>query len=227
MSGVVAEDRFIGEMSNHPAERRARVIDRSERNFNVPNTITVLRLLVFTPLVTILLADPGTRLEATIALVIFGGTDWIDGFLARRWGQTTRLGQVMDPIADRFGVGWICVVMLIFTILPWWVPATIVVVDAVLLVVGIGRTERIDHMKVLPIGKIRTALLMAGLPLAALGASTIPQAPLLAVIAHAVLVAGAVLHAIAGVVYLRNLLKPMPAVADESECEPEPDPVRN
>ncbi|MDN5727381.1 MAG: CDP-alcohol phosphatidyltransferase family protein [Propionibacteriales bacterium] len=201
-------------MTNQPVTRSGRMIDRTEQNVNVPNTITVLRLVVFTPLVTVLLAQPDTRLAATIALVLFGATDWIDGALARGLGQTTRLGQVLDPIADRFGVAWICVAMLIFSILPWWVPVTIIAVDAVVLVVGIGRTERIDQMRVLPVGKIRTALLMAGLPLAALGASTIGQAPTVAVIAHAVLVAGSVLHVIAGVLYLYALLRPMPRVSD-------------
>lgn len=179
---------------------------QTDRILTLPNLITIARLLIFTPLVIVLLMQPETRLAATIALVVFSATDWVDGFVARRTGQVSKFGQWLDPIADRLGVAWICVAMLIFGVLPWWVPLIVVAVDAIILVVGIGRTDRIQHMRVLPIGKARTAVLMVGLPLAALGASTVPHADLVALVAEVVLAVGATLHAIVGGQYLHGIL---------------------
>lgn len=192
---------------------------QSDRILTLPNVITVARLVIFTPLVIVLLMEPDTRLAATIALVVFSSTDWVDGFVARRTGQVSKFGQWLDPIADRLGVAWICVAMLVFGVLPWWVPLIVVVVDAVILLVGIGRTDRIQHMRVLPIGKARTAVLMVGLPMAALGASTVPYADLIAVAAEVVLAIGATLHAIVGGQYLHGLLQPAGQLEIERESE--------
>lgn len=183
----------------------------SDRILTVPNIFTVLRLVLLTPIVIVLLADPGTRVEATIALVVFSSTDWIDGFLARRLGQVSKVGMWLDPIADRLGVAWILIAMLVFGILPWWLPAVIVVIDALILLLGVGRRDRIARMRVVPLGKLRTAVLMVGLPLAALGASTLDAAPTIAVIASVLLAIGALLHVGAGAIYLRALLRPLPS----------------
>lgn len=200
-------------MSNEP--------EISDRVLTLPNVITVLRLVVFTPLVIILLARPETRMAATVALVVFSATDWVDGFVARRLNQVSKFGRWLDPIADRLGVAWICVAMLVFGILPWWVPAVIVVVDALILLVGVGRTDRIAHMRVLPLGKARTAVLMTGLPLAALGASTVAGAAVIGTVAHWLLVVGSVLHAVVGVQYLTGLLRPRRDAIDTPQGDPE------
>lgn len=192
---------------------------QTDRILTLPNVITVARLVIFTPLVIVLLVQPDTRLAATIALVVFSGTDWVDGFVARRTGQVSRVGQWLDPIADRLGVAWICIAMLIFGVLPWWVPLIVVVVDAVILLVGIGRRDRVQAMKVLPIGKARTAVLMVGLPLAALGASTVPYAGVIGTVAEVVLAVGATLHAIVGGQYLHGLLQPPPTPQNSVEQE--------
>lgn len=192
----------------------------SNRILTLPNVITVLRLVIFTPLVIVLLARPETRLAATVAVVVFSGTDWVDGFVARQLNQVSKFGRWLDPIADRLGVAWICVAMLVFGILPWWVPAVIVVVDAAILFVGVGRTDRIKHMRVLPLGKARTAVLMCGLPLAALGASTIDGAEVVRTVAHVVLVAGSALHAAVGVQYLYGLLQPRRSEIPAGEGDP-------
>ncbi|MFW6599714.1 CDP-alcohol phosphatidyltransferase family protein [Propionibacteriaceae bacterium Y2011] len=188
---------------SHLPEQRASVL-------NVPNTITVARLVLLTPLVIYLMSSPDTRVLATVAVAVFSGTDWIDGFLARRLNQVTEFGRVFDPVADRFGIGLICIAMLVFGILPWWVPAVIVLVDAAILFVGIGRRSRVRHMRVLPLGKARTALIMVGLPLATLGASDLAAAPTIRVVALVVLGVGIAAHAVVGVRYLYELLRPRP-----------------
>ena len=74
-----------------------------EHIFNLPNTLTILRILMV-PIYVILFLEP-TASRAIAAAVVFGLaalTDLLDGYLARRRGQVTQVGQLLDPIADKF-----------------------------------------------------------------------------------------------------------------------------
>src|SRR5690242_3941096 len=81
-------------------------------NLTVPNAITVVRLLCL-PLFVWLLFGREHRAAAAWLLGGLGATDWVDGFLARRWHQVSELGKVLDPTADRLlfivGVGSIII----------------------------------------------------------------------------------------------------------------------
>lgn len=66
---------------------------------HLPNLLTSLRLLLAVPVVWLLLE--GRYLESLILFVIAGLTDLADGFLARRFGWTSRLGSILDPLADK------------------------------------------------------------------------------------------------------------------------------
>ncbi|CAN5609980.1 CDP-diacylglycerol--glycerol-3-phosphate 3-phosphatidyltransferase [soil metagenome] len=69
---------------------------------NLPTWITVSRLLGV-PIVLIALLDPTDihRWVSVVAFVIFAGTDWLDGYLARRLNQVTDLGKFLDPLVDK------------------------------------------------------------------------------------------------------------------------------
>ena len=98
--------------------------------WTVPNILTVLRLLA-APLLAVMFLY-FTRPHADwIALVLFVGaaiTDWFDGYLARAWGQQTRLGAMLDPIADKAMVVIALMVIIGFSSWsPWLVlPATVI-----------------------------------------------------------------------------------------------------
>lgn len=66
---------------------------------NIPNALTVLRLLL-TPCFALLLGQ-GRRREALAVLVLAALSDALDGYLARRLHQTTELGKILDPVADK------------------------------------------------------------------------------------------------------------------------------
>ena len=69
---------------------------------NIPNYLSISRVLSV-PVFIILMLDP-TPMRALFAGIVFGlasATDWLDGFLARRWGQVTKIGKLLDPIADK------------------------------------------------------------------------------------------------------------------------------
>ena len=72
----------------------------SDRIFTVPNFISVLRLLCI-PLFVWILFGIESRSWAAILLAVLGATDWVDGWIARRFNQTSELGKILDPTADR------------------------------------------------------------------------------------------------------------------------------
>jgi cardiolipin synthase len=69
------------------------------RTFTIPNVISVLRLLCIPLFLWLLVDDRG--IEAAALLAVLGATDWVDGWIARRFDQGSDLGKVLDPVADR------------------------------------------------------------------------------------------------------------------------------
>src|SRR3990172_5683907 len=67
--------------------------------WNVPNQLTVARLVLSIFCFVFLAVD--WYLAALVLFVIAAGTDWVDGFWARRYGQITQLGRILDPFADK------------------------------------------------------------------------------------------------------------------------------
>jgi CDP-diacylglycerol--glycerol-3-phosphate 3-phosphatidyltransferase len=95
---------------------------------NLPNALTLGRLLVVPFVALLLLAEtltPGTRLLAAALFVAACVTDVVDGHLARSRGQVTHFGIMADPIADKALVGTALVGLSLHGLLPWW--ATLVV----------------------------------------------------------------------------------------------------
>jgi CDP-diacylglycerol---glycerol-3-phosphate 3-phosphatidyltransferase len=70
--------------------------------FNVPNLLSLSRILAV-PVFIVLMLEPNP-VRALIAGIVFSlasATDWLDGYLARKWGQVTKIGKLLDPIADK------------------------------------------------------------------------------------------------------------------------------
>ncbi len=167
----------------------------------IPNAVTLLRLLLVVPVFILIVRD--VMPELTVALlVVFGASDWVDGYLARRLDQMSIVGALFDPIADRVGVAAIALALVVGGHLPAWVALVIVGVDAVLLVVSILTRLRVTPASVL--GKVRTAVLMVGLVLVAAG--LLPAMAALATLGVILASVGAILHAVAGAGYLRAII---------------------
>lgn len=69
---------------------------------NVPNLLSLSRILSV-PVFIILMLEP-SPVRALVAGIVFSlasATDWLDGYLARKWGQVTKVGKLLDPIADK------------------------------------------------------------------------------------------------------------------------------
>jgi len=172
----------------------------------VPNAISFARLLLM-PVCAWLLATGhyGTGLWLT-ALV--GSTDWVDGWLARRTGQVSRLGQLLDPLADRLLIASVAIALVARGVLPWPAVALLVGRDVFLL----GGFPLLSKRGVRPpdvvwVGKAATFVLMLALPILVVGETGLAIAPAAHVIGLALLWAGVVLYYVAGAVYVRMALE--------------------
>ncbi len=169
----------------------------------VPNLITLVRLACL-PLFVWLVFGDKAQSAAAILLAVLGATDWVDGFVARRFGQVSTVGKVLDPTADRLLVGTAVIVIIVHGAVPIWFGVLTIVREAlvglmVLVLAGLG-AARID---VLWVGKAGTFGLMFAYPaflLAHGGASW--QDPI-RVCAWVAGIAGLALAWIAAVAYLK------------------------
>jgi CDP-diacylglycerol--glycerol-3-phosphate 3-phosphatidyltransferase len=103
----------------------------SSANWNLPNAITVVRILMAPLFFWLLLADAGQngpmRWWAALIFVVAISTDWVDGWLARSRGLITDLGKILDPIADKLLTSGALVCLSILGDLPWWITIVIIV----------------------------------------------------------------------------------------------------
>lgn len=89
----------------------------SDRILTIPNIVSFLRLAGVPLFWWVLLVDDNVALAAWIIFII-GWTDWVDGYLARRLNQVSKLGKTLDPVADRLMIGSAIVGGLIAGVLP-------------------------------------------------------------------------------------------------------------
>ena len=143
---------------------------QTEAVWTVPNGLSLLRLATI-PLFVWLALGPQADGWAALTLVVGGVTDYLDGWLARRWNQVSRVGQLLDPIADRLTTLCVLVVFLLRGIVPWWFVAIVVGRDVVL-AVEMGRLKRagITGLPVHFVGKAATFNLLMSFPLLMWGA---------------------------------------------------------
>lgn len=175
----------------------------TERVLTVPNILSFIRLLGV-PLFLWLLLIREADVWAVVVLAIGGATDWLDGHLARLWHQRSRLGQVLDPVADRLYILATLLGLAIREIVPWWLVVLLAARD-VLMVVSIGPALRRRGFASLPVhflGKAATFMLLYGLPLVLLGAGDWLMPTTARVLGWACVIWGAGLYWWSGLLYL-------------------------
>lgn len=175
-----------------------------DRILTVPNVVSLARLACVPWFVWLLFGtDPPDRYGAALLLAVLGCTDWIDGWIARRYRQVSTLGKVLDPTADRImllvGVGGI----LLDGSAPVWVAVAVLVREALvsLAVVALAAmgARRIDVQWA---GKAGTFACMVAFPLFLTSHSTAGWADLAGTLAWLVVLPGLVLAWYAAVMYV-------------------------
>ncbi|MFZ2511770.1 MAG: CDP-alcohol phosphatidyltransferase family protein [Gordonia sp. (in: high G+C Gram-positive bacteria)] len=135
-----------------------------DRFWTVPNALSVLRLALIPVFIWLLLGRdaPGWALAV---LIVSGISDWLDGKLARWLDQSSKIGALLDPAADRLYVIIIPICFGVVGYVPWWIIGLIVARDALLLATApLLKSRGITALPTLYIGKAATFALMSAFP---------------------------------------------------------------
>jgi cardiolipin synthase (CMP-forming) len=140
-----------------------------DRVLTVPNVISMARL-AGVPVFLWLVLVPQADWWAVGLLIAAGLSDWLDGKLARAWNQQSRLGQVLDPAADRLYIAATLIALAVRAIIPWWLVAVLVSRELVLgVALLVLRRHSIGPLQVSFLGKAATLCLLYAFPLLFLG----------------------------------------------------------
>jgi cardiolipin synthase len=136
----------------------------SDRIWTIPNIISFIRLLGV-PLFLYLLLGPHHDVTAVVVLAIGGTTDWVDGYVARRLGQVSRLGELLDPFADRLYILAALIGLTVRDVVPWWLTIALLLREAVLgAALLVLRRNGYGPPPVHYVGKTGTFVLLAAFP---------------------------------------------------------------
>ncbi|MBZ5738932.1 CDP-alcohol phosphatidyltransferase family protein [Nocardioides mangrovi] len=180
------------------------------RVWTLPNLLSVLRL-AGVPVFLWLVLGPEADGWALALLAVSGVTDFLDGYLARRLGQTSVIGQVLDPVADRLYILAVVVGLALRDVIPWWVAVSLPLRDLLLWgLVPLLRSRGYSALPVHFLGKAATFNLLYAFPLLLLGDGDGAVATLADVFGWAFAIWGIGLYWWAGVLYawqVRTLLR--------------------
>lgn len=169
--------------------------------WTIPNVISAFRIVLI--VVFSLLLATHHDAWAIAALTVAGVSDFLDGYLARRWNQVTALGRVLDPAADRILTVAVVLGLALRSIIPWWLVVILLLRDVVVGVALLVANRRgIASSQVTFVGKLATFLLYLFLPLAYVGFERWDVVHTVAIIGS---VGAAVLYWWAGIGYVRDL----------------------
>jgi cardiolipin synthase len=193
---------------------------RSNRVLTLPNLLSAIRL-AGVPLFLWLVLGPEADGWALALLMVSGITDFLDGWLARRLHQTSVVGQILDPVADRLYILAVVVGLALRDVIPWWAAVSLPLRDLLLWgLVPLLRTRGYSALRVHFLGKAATFNLLYAFPLLLLGDGEGVVATLATVFGWAFAIWGIGLYWWAGLLYawqVRRLLattERRPAVRD-------------
>lgn len=186
-----------------------------DRILTIPNALSFLRLLLV-PVFLWLVLGPEQDEIALLVLMASGITDYLDGKLARDLGQTSKIGAILDPVADRLYILAVVVGLSLRDIIPWWLAVLLPLRDVFLFgLVPFLRTRGYSSLPVHFLGKAATAALLYAFPLLLLGDGSGTVADLANVFGWAFTIWGVGLYWWAGILYafqVQRLLSTMPRV---------------
>jgi cardiolipin synthase len=142
----------------------------STRIVTIPNLLSLFRLLLI-PVFLVLLLN-AQYLWALLVLVASSLTDFVDGYVARHFNQVTRVGQLLDPAADRLFIFSTLIGLAWTGFIPWWLAGVIFGREFLLLIVGVILANfGYGPLPVHHLGKMGTFALLTAMPLLVLGAA--------------------------------------------------------
>jgi cardiolipin synthase (CMP-forming) len=181
---------------------RAIVERTTDRVFTIPNILSFVRLGSVPVFVWLFVT--GRENAAVILYMTAAWTDFFDGYIARRFGQVSELGKLMDPLADRVMIVALAIALVARHTLPWWL-ATAIIARDVLILSAFPILERrgVERVRVNFIGKCATAALLAGLTWLAISETGFVWADQSGTLGMIFTVIGVVLYWVAAYMYLQ------------------------
>jgi len=115
------------------------VEETAVRVLNTPNLLSISRILAVPIFILLMLEpNPGRALAAAVVFLFASATDWLDGYLARKWGQVTKMGKLLDPIADKILVASALIILVNINKEDSWLAiAAIVIISREFAVTGL------------------------------------------------------------------------------------------
>lgn len=171
----------------------------------VPNMLSLFRLALVPVFLWLLLT--GESGFAILALVVASATDYLDGFFARKLNQTTRLGALLDPAADRLYILATLIGLAVTNAIPVWLPFVIIARDVLLAVTYPMLASRgFGPLPVHYVGKAGTFALLYAFPLLLIADVWKDASSVILPIAWGFAIWGIGLYWWSGVLYLRQLI---------------------
>ncbi len=192
-----------------------------DRIATVPNALSLLRLLAV-PLFLWLALGPHADGWAIVVLAVSSFTDWLDGKLARLLNQTSRLGQLLDPAADRLFIVVTVVALSVRHIMPWWLAGLLLGRDVALLAF-VPVLKRLGYGPALPVhffGKAATFNLLYALPLLLLGSGSNSISHAARIVGWSFGIWGTALYWYAGVLYALHVRQLVRAQTSDGATPP-------
>ncbi len=124
----------------------------------IPNFLTIFRIILIIPIVWLLFGSYVEKIISASLMVVGGLTDYLDGFLARKWKAYSNFGDFMDPLADKLLILSILMAFLQLdpSIFPYWMVWMIICREFIITVLRIGGIQGEQKVKTLYIGKVKT-----------------------------------------------------------------------
>ncbi len=180
-----------------------------DRLVTIPNLLSLVRIVLL-PVFLWLVLVPEADVLALLVLVVSGVTDYLDGKIARSLNQTSKIGAILDPVADRLYILAVVIGLALRDIIPWWLAVVLPLRDVFLFcLVPFLRTRGFSSLPVHFLGKAATAGLLYAFPLLLLGDGDGTIAALAQVFGWAFAIWGVALYWWGGVLYafqVRRLL---------------------
>lgn len=172
---------------------------------NIPNLLSFLRIALVPVFLWFLLDE--FFLAAIVVLAVAGLTDFLDGYLARKLNQTTKLGKMLDPVADRLYIFATLLALSATGYVPWWLAGLVILRDVLMLVsLPVLASVGYRSLPVHYLGKASTFALLYSFPLLLMGKIFTEAAFIITPIAWAFALWGVALYWWSGFVYLWQLV---------------------
>ena len=203
-------------MQASPDERDGSTAPR-DRVWTVPNALSALRLALL-PVFLWLVLGPEADGWAVVVLMVMGISDYLDGYIARRFDQYSRVGEILDPVADRLTMLAAVVGLGVREIMPVWLAVALPARDLFLwTLVPFLRSRGYNALPVHFLGKAATAALLYTFPLLLLGDGSSTGAEVARAFGWAFAIWGTGMYWWAGLLYawqVRTLLREVPGLRE-------------